>query len=264
MSDVQRIMMRVQYDGAAFHGWQIQTNGISVQEVVENSLGELLGMPTRVFVAGRTDAGVHALAMPVHFDTPIPIPPENLSIALQKYLPETVSVLSAQRIPLDFDVRRNAIMRWYRYQILNTSLRRPLGPRAWKVHKALDLDAMQEGIALIRGRHDFEGFRSAQCQSKRTVLEMEQATMQVAGELITLDFKCRSFLHHMIRFLTGSLIAMGRGKMTRERFLSILDEGIRPRLVHCAPPEGLCLMDVGYNEEEKQAILTANPAPPSF
>jgi tRNA pseudouridine38-40 synthase len=126
------------------------------------------------------------------------------------------------------------------------------------------LEAIEQALALLRGRHDFRGFRSSQCQSKRTVLDLEQASFMQSGDLLAFDFKCRSFLHHMIRFLAGTLISVGLGQMNQERLLQILEEGDRPRLILCAPPQGLCLMRVGYAAEECAAIRAAAPPPPSF
>ena len=180
----RRVRMTVQYDGAGFHGWQRQKNAVSVQSTLEEALGKLLGEMPRVFAAGRTDTGVHALAMPVHFDTPHPIPAQKLPFALAQFLPPGISVLAADDAPQGFDARRGAIMRWYRFQILTTRLRHPLGPRAWHVHRRLDVAAMQEGIALLRGQHDFKGFRAAQCPALRTVLTMRQEAMAVMAGML--------------------------------------------------------------------------------
>lgn len=270
---LRRVRLTVQYDGAGFCGWQRQTNGPSVQAALEDALARLfarsgadpLPAPPRVTAAGRTDAGVHALAMPVHFDTAHPIPTQKLPVALAQFLPSGVCVLDAQDAPATFDARRGAILRWYRYQIQTSRLRRPLGPRAWHVHRRLDAAAMQQGIALLRGEHDFRGFRAAECQALRTVLTMQQATLfQAADDLLVIDFKCRSFLHHMVRFMTGSLVALGAGGLTAERLLKIRDEGARPEIASCAPPEGLCLMGVAYTKDEAETILAANPPAPSF
>ena len=260
----RRLKLIVQYDGADFQGWQIQPDGPSIQQTIEEALGCLVEHPVRVQAAGRTDSGVHALAMPVQFETVHPIPAANLPVALAKYLPDAISVLSAAEVAPDFDVRRKAILRWYRYQILLSPMRRPLGPRAWVIHRPLDLDAIYEGQALLAGEHDFQGFRSSQCQARRTRLTLEQATLTQGKDLIALDFKCRSFLQHMIRLMVGSLVAMGQGQLSRERLLRIRDTGDRPQLILCAPPQGLCLMGVAYDEEERRALLEACPRPPSF
>jgi tRNA pseudouridine38-40 synthase len=123
---------------------------------------------------------------------------------------------------------------------------------------------MEHGLGLLHGAHDFRGFRSSQCQAPRTELTMQGVRMTRGGDLIALDFKCRSFLHHMIRFMTGTLVAMGLGQLDEVRLLRIRDQGERPQLVYCAPPEGLCLMGVAYSEAERQALLDAAPQPPSF
>ena len=173
-------------------------------------------------------------------------------------------MLESDQAPPGWDARRSARLRWYRYQVLLARRGRPLGPRAWRVHRPLDLEAIEQALPLLRGRHDFRGFRSSQCQSKRTVLDLEQATLTRADDLLAFDFKCRSFLHHMVRFLAGTLISIGLGQMDRERMLQILEEGDRPRLILCAPPHGLCLMRVGYAPEDCEAIRAAAPSPPSF
>lgn len=260
----RRIKLIVQYDGRGYCGWQRQPSDPTVQATLEGGLSKLLGQPIRVFAAGRTDTGVHAAAMPVHFDCVHGIPAENIPVAVSKFLPEAISVLSAEAAGADFDARRQAIMRWYRYQVLQTAIRRPLGPRAWHVYRALDLGAMEAGLGILRGHHDFSGFRSSECQARRTELTLEQASMRVEGDLIAFDFKCRSFLHHMIRFMVGTLISLGHGQMDLERVRRILERGERPELILCAPPEGLCLMAVGYDEMERTAILEAQPGAPSF
>ena len=261
---IRRIKLLVQYNGAPFEGWQMQPGRPTVQGALEDAIANMLGGRVRVFSAGRTDTGVHALAMPVHFDLDHPIPTDRIPIALAKFLPDSLGVLSAEDAGSGFDARRAAILRWYRYQIRASRLRRPLGPRAWKVHRPLDLDGIESGLALLHGTHDFSGFRSGQCQALRTELTMEEASLMRDGDLIAFDFKCRSFLQHMIRFMVGTLVAMGQGQIDRERLLRILDAGERPQLILCAPPHGLCLMGVAYNESDRQAMLAAHPSPPSF
>jgi tRNA pseudouridine38-40 synthase len=260
----RRLKIILQYDGEPYCGWQFQANGPSVQQTVEEALARMMGRKVRLIAAGRTDAGVHAAALPAHFDTDHSIPAERLPLALAPFLPDSIGILSAEQVGPEFDARRGAILRWYRYQIVQASRRRPLGPRAWQVHHPLDLGAIGHGLEMLRGHHDFNGFRSSHCQSSRTELTMQGASLTRVGDLLALDFKCRSFLHHMIRFMAGTLVAMGRGQIDQERFLKIRDQGERPQLIYCAPPHGLCLMAVAYGEEERQRILAANPAPPRF
>lgn len=260
----RRVKIVVQYDGAPFRGWQAQQNGVSLQQTLEEALGKMLERRVQLVAAGRTDAGVHAAAMPVHFDLDHSIPTAKLPIAMSKFLPPAISILSAEDAPVEFDARRSARLRWYRYQILLTPLRQPLGPRAWQFHHRMDVEKIEAGLALLRGHHDFSGFRSSQCQSKRTELTMQEARLTRVGNLLAIDFKCRSFLHHMVRFMVGTVAAMGRGQIDKARLLRIRDEGVRPELIYCAPPHGLCLMGVAYTPEEIEAMLAANPVPPSF
>ncbi len=261
---IRRIRLLVQYDGAEFLGWQSQAQGPTVQDTLERALEAIVGHRVRIHGAGRTDTGVHAAAMPAHCDLQHSIPAERLPVALNHFLPPSISVLEADDAAPDFDARRHAIMRWYRYQVLCERMRRPLGPRAWHVWRPLDVSAMTEALELLRGEHDFSGFRSAHCQSRRSVLTLQGAELTRAGELLAFDFKCRSFLHHMVRFMVGTVVAVGQGLLDRERLLRILDHGERPQLSLCAPPEGLCLMAVGYDEAERESILSARPQPPSF
>jgi tRNA pseudouridine38-40 synthase len=261
---VRRIRLTVQYDGAPYCGWQAQSRDPSVQQTLEEALAKMLGEPVRVHAAGRTDTGVHALAMPVHFDTTHEIPAEKLPVAMTSFLPGSIGILDARDVPPSFDARRSAILRWYRYQIALTRLRHPLGPRAWHFHRPLDLNAIAAGLEHLRGHHDFSGFRSSQCQSRRTDLTLLQASLKRDGDLIGLDFKCRSFLHHQVRFMAGTMLAMGEGQIDLARLRRILDHAERPQLILCAPPQGLCLMGVAYTEEEKQALLAADPPLPSF
>jgi tRNA pseudouridine38-40 synthase len=260
----RRIRLLAQYDGAAFQGWQRQANGPTVQEALEDALEKLLGERVRLTAAGRTDAGVHALAMPMHFDAAHPIPAAKIAVALGQFLPPTISALQSSEAPEHWDARRSARLRWYRYQVLMSSMRRPLGPRAWRVFRPLDLDAIEAALVELRGRHDFRGFRSSQCQARRTALDLEQATLTRAGDLLAFDFKCRSFLHHMVRFLVGTLASVGQGQIDLARLRRILERGERPQLALCAPPAGLCLMAVGYTPEECAAIRAACPPPPSY
>lgn len=259
----RRIKMIIQYDGSESRGWQAQAEGPTVQQTLEAALKQLTGVEVRVGSAGRTDAGVHAMALPVHFDIEHPVPADRLPFALHQFLPSWLSVLSAEDAP-GFDARRHAILRWYRYQIITSRIHKPLGPRGWYVHHRLDVEAMERGIEMLRGEHDFKGFRSSKCQATRTLLTMQQARLTRTGDMLTIDFKCRSFLHHMVRFMTGTLVAMGKGQLDEARLRRIRDDGERPQLIYCAPPGGLCLMDVAYNQEDRARILEANPAPPSF
>lgn len=261
---MNRIKLTIEFDGAPFSGWQVQKRGSSVQEVLETAIERALGERVRVHAAGRTDAGVHALAMVAHFDTANAIPVDKIPNALGAHLPDEVAVTSAESVPPEFDARRDATLRWYRYQISLDRRQHPLGPRAWRLRGRLDLKRTRAALAHFRGEHDFQGFRSSQCSAKRTLLTMREARLVKVGDLVAIDFKCRSFLQRMVRMMVGAAIAAGQGRIEPGLVGEILRTGDRPHTIKSAPAEGLCLMQIAYSKEEEKAILAAHPAPPSF
>jgi tRNA pseudouridine38-40 synthase len=276
VSGSRRIKITVEFDGGAFQGWQVQGAGRpSVEAALARALGGALGHEVKLTGAGRTDSGVHALGMTAHFDTTTPIPVEKLSGAAAGMLPASVAIVRAEEAAGDFDARRDAVLRWYRYQIQVGGPPHPLGPRCWRVREALDVEAMEAGLAILGGDHDFRGFRASQCTAKRTQLTMEEASLTRAagtagsghraeGELLAIDFKCRSFLMRMVRLMVGAVVAAGRGRLGAGDIRRILESGERPHTVRSAPAEGLCLMAVAYTEDERRSVLTRHPPPPSF
>ena len=268
----RRIRLTIEYDGGPFTGWQRQKKGTSVQGALEDAIARAVQHRVRLFGAGRTDAGVHALGMVAHFDTSSALAPERLALAATSHLPAEISVVRAEDARRDFDARRDALMRWYRYQILLTRSGRPLGPRAWKITAALGLDRMREALAELQGEHDFAGFRTIGCTAKRTRLSLEEASLSVAEEpclgsgsrLIALDFKCRSFLQRMVRLMVGCVVGVGAGRLDPADVAAIRDTGKRPHTIRSAPPGGLCLMAIAYSASEEENVLTEHPPPPSF
>lgn len=282
MSLHRRFKITVEFDGKAFEGWQVQAGGrASVEAALARGLSSALGHEVRVFGSGRTDSGVHARGMTAHFDTTTSIPAEKIGEAAACELPDSVAITRAEEVPPTFDARRDARLRWYRYQIQAGGPVHPLGPRCWRVRGHLDVDAMEAALKPLHGDHDFRGFRSSQCTATRTQLTMLEASLirtaktawsgsratepsTLEGELLALDFKCRSFLMRMVRLMVGAVVAAGKGKLQPEDIRRILETGERPHTVRSAPAEGLCLMAVGYDPEERQTILTEHPPPPSF
>lgn len=260
----RRIKIVVEFDGRPFTGWQRQRNGISVQEVLEIGLENVLQHRVTLFGAGRTDAGVHALAMPAHFDTSNPIPAERLSQALQPFLPREVAVVAATETSPEFDSRGDALLRWYRYQIQTGRSRHPLGARVWRVVQPLDRARIKKALAQLEGKHDFRGFRAATCTAKRTLLTMREASLRESGDLLAFDFKCQSFLQRMVRLMAGAIVGVGEGRLSLAALVEIRDSGRRPSVVRSAPAEGLCLMDVAYTLEDARRLLDFHPLPPSF
>lgn len=268
----RRIRMAIEYDGGPFTGWQRQRQGTSVQGALEDAIARAVQHRVRLFGAGRTDAGVHALGMVAHFDTSSTLAAESLARAATSYLPAEISVFRAEEVEPDFDARRDALLRWYRYQIMLTRSARPLGPRAWKITAALGMDKMREALAELQGEHDFAGFRTSGCTAKRTRLNLEEASLSIAEEpcpgsgsrLIALDFKCRSFLQRMVRLMVGCVVGVGAGRLGLADVAAIRDTGKRPHTIRSAPPGGLCLMAIAYSASEEENVLTEHPPPPSF
>lgn len=272
-----RYALHLEYDGEPFAGWQRQEGSTSVQETVERALAKLLGRPVVLHGAGRTDAGVHARQMVAHFDAELPMPADRLPLALGRDLPHSVAVRGAREVAPDFDARRDARMRWYRYQILRDRRRRALLPRAWRPLGALDLAAMREATAALEGEFDFEGFRATGCTAPRTILTMRAARSRFDPDsdahdfgadpdagIVSLDFKCRSFLRRQVRLMVGGIVACGLGRMTPTEFARILETRERDERVVAAPPEGLCLMRIAYAPEEVERLLSADPPAPAF
>jgi tRNA pseudouridine38-40 synthase len=264
MTALRRIRIIIEFDGRTFSGWQRQARGESVQGSIEKGLAKLLKHPVTLHGAGRTDSGVHALGMAAHFDTPNIIPAKKLPQAVAPWLPREIAVVSAKDVPRDFNARADALMRWYRYQILCGGADHPLGARGWKIRRRLDFEKLERATALFKGKHDFKGFRSAACGAERTMLTMREASITARREIIAIDFKCQSFLMRMVRLMVGAIVMAGEGRLIAEEIDGILKTGQRPSGVRAAPAEGLCLMQIGYNRDEVEAILAAHPAPPSF
>ncbi|MEA3016233.1 MAG: tRNA pseudouridine38-40 synthase, partial [Sphingomonadales bacterium] len=209
-----RFRLTVEYDGRPFMGWQRQAHGPSVQEAVEDAVTAITGEAASVHAAGRTDAGVHALAMAAHVDIEKQISPFRLADALNaKLRPQPVAVLAAQEAADDWHARFSCIGRRYIYRIVNR--RAPLAleaGRAWRVPVVLHADAMHAAAQLLVGRHDFTTFRSAHCQSESPVKTLDRLTVRRFGEAIEVEAAARSFLHHQVRSMVGCLELVGRGK----------------------------------------------------
>lgn len=264
MNPLPRVRLTIEFDGAPFAGWQRQDGDRSVQEELERALAKVFKAKITLHGAGRTDAGVHAMGMVAHFDAPTAMPFERLPLAIRPYLPPEISVTAAAEASPHFDARRDALLRWYRFQIDRRGEPHPLGARAWRVYGELDVTAMARAVALLEGWHDFQGFRSIKCKVERTRLHMRQASLTESPPLLVLDFKCQSFLQRMVRLMTGALVEIGRGRLSEAKFARILETGQRPDPVPAAPPGGLCLMAIAYEPAEFESVLTVNPPAPNF
>lgn len=246
-----RYLLTIEYDGGPFVGWQRQDNGLSVQEVMERAADALEEGRHEVYGAGRTDSGVHALAMTAHVDFAKDWPADVVRDALNHHLrPHPVSVLSAQIVKDDTHARFSAVKRGYVYRIIDR--RAPLAldaGKAWQVRVPLDVDAMNIAAQSLVGTHDFTTFRDAQCQADSPVKSIGQISVERRGELIELKVEAISFLHRQIRSITGSLVEVGRGRWSVEDFRDALEAADRTRCGPVAPPDGLYLAFVDYPPE---------------
>jgi tRNA pseudouridine38-40 synthase len=248
---VSRWALKLEYDGAAFVGWQRQASGLSVQEVLETAAARLAGgAPVGTVVAGRTDAGVHAAGQVVELSLDRPIDADRLRDALNYHMkPHPVSVLRAAPAPEGWSARFSANRRSYRYLILNRRARPALlAGRVWHVPAALDAEAMQPASRALLGRHDFTSFRAASCQAKSPVRTLDRLDVRQQGDLIEVIAEARSFLHHQVRNMVGTLKLVGDGSWPAERVGAALAARDRAAAGPTAPAEGLCLMEVGYPE----------------
>ena len=246
-----RFRLTVEYDGRPFMGWQRQAHGPSVQQALEEAARAITGEDAVFHAAGRTDAGVHALAMAVHVDIDRPIAPLRLAAALNaKLRPWPVAVLDAHAVPDDWHARFSCIGRRYVYRLVNR--RAPLAleaGRAWRVPVPLDAEAMDEAAQLLVGRHDFTTFRSAHCQSESPVKTLDRLAVRRTGETIEIEAAARSFLHHQVRSMVGCLDLVGRGRWSAADLKDALEAKERAALGFNAPPDGLYFAEARYEDD---------------
>jgi tRNA pseudouridine38-40 synthase len=245
---VPRYFLALEYDGAGFCGWQKQQNGLAVQTVVETAVERLCGEPRPVQAAGRTDAGVHALGQVAHVDLPKDYGEAKVRDALNHHLrPHPVAVLAARRVAADAHARFDAIGRAYLYRIRNR--RPPLtleADRAWQVPQPLDAAAMAEAAAGLVGRHDFSSFRAAECQAESAVKTLDRLTVRRREDVVEIEAAARSFLHHQVRNIVGTLVLVGKGAWTVADARAALAAKRRSAAGPTAPAAGLYLTRVDY------------------
>jgi tRNA pseudouridine38-40 synthase len=248
-----RVRLTLEYDGTEFVGWQRQPNGRSVQAVLEAALAELLGAPVAAAAAGRTDAGVHALGQVVAFDAPRALPAKAYVRGLSSLLPADVSVVAAEEVPEDFDPRRWATGKRYRYLISRRPGRAPLlRRRHWEVFAPLDVEAMRAAATALLGTHDFTSFRAADCEAphpRRTLRELE---LHEEGEVLRIEVEGTAFLRHMVRNVVGSLVEVGRGKRPPGWVAEVLAAKDRTLAGPTAPAHGLTLVEVTYGSGPRE------------
>jgi tRNA pseudouridine38-40 synthase len=243
-----RYKLTIEYDGRPFVGWQIQDNGPSVQGVLIAAVAAFSGEEVSVQGAGRTDAGVHALAQVAHVDLAKDWDEDTVRDAVNAHLrPHPIAVLQAERVAETFDARFSAIRRHYRYRIVNRRADLALERgRAWRIAKPLDSAAMHVAAQRLVGRHDFTTFRNAECQAKSPVKTLDQLDVARSADEINVVTCARSFLHSQVRSMVGALALVGEGKWTADDVTVALEKRDRAACAPVAPPDGLYLTQVDY------------------
>lgn len=247
---MKRVRIVVSYDGTNYCGWQIQPNGITIEEVLNRKLSRLTGEQIRIIGASRTDSGVHALGNVAVFDTESGIPPERFAYALNQKLPDDIVVVESGEVPIEWHPRyQNDITKIYEYHIYNDKVPNPLKHRySTFVSFPMNVEKMREGAGYLVGEHDFVSFCNVKTNSLDTVRTVYDITITQNGPDITIRVTGNGFLYNMVRIIAGTLIRVGRGFYTPEKIKDILDAKEHTSEGVTAPPNGLVLVGIDYGK----------------
>lgn len=244
---MKRIKLTIAYDGTNYCGWQIQPNGITIEEVINKALKKLTGEDILVIGASRTDSGVHAMGNVAVFDTETTIPPEKIAIALNQRLPDDIVVTKSEEVPLDFHPRYCDCSKTYEYHIINTRVPVPTKRLTnYFVSYVLDIDKMKQAASYLVGEHDFVSFCNVRTDVENTVRTITALDILTNGNEITIRITGNGFLYNMVRIIVGTLIRVGRGFYEPEKVKEILEAKDRKAAGVTAPPHGLMLMEIHY------------------
>lgn len=242
-----RVKLVVAYEGTNYCGWQVQPNGITIEEVLNRELSRLLGESITVTGASRTDAGVHSLGNVAVFDTNTRMPAEKISYALNRSLPEDIVVQESSEVPQDFHPRFAKSTKTYEYRILNARFRQPLERRtSLFYHYPLDEQLMQQAADYLVGEHDFTSFSSVHAQTNSFVRTIYDLTVKRQGEMITIRVTGNGFLYNMVRIIAGTLLQVGAGSRPPEEMAQILSGRDRELAGPTAPAHGLTMIGIRY------------------
>jgi len=241
------IKLTIEYDGNNYCGWQRQINGISVQEIIEDSIFKLINEKVTINGSGRTDAKVHAYGQVASFKTNSTIPPEIFYKALNRMLPNDIKCINSQLMDDNFHARYNAIGKHYRYLILNREIR-PTIQRGYVEHivKPLDINLMKKALKYFEGQHDFAGFMSSKSNIKNTIRTINSTNIDIKGDLVIIDISGNGFLYNMVRIIVGVLVDVGRGRIKIDEIEDIIESRDRNRVGKTLSACGLYLMEVFY------------------
>lgn len=248
------IKLTIEYNGTAYHGWQVQATWPTVQLVLLDAIEQLTGTPPRLRVAGRTDSGVHALGQVASFATHSTIPADKFAVALNHFLPHDVSVRRSEQVADQFDAKRDSVAKHYRYRIHNHVLPSALEHRrAWHVKPAIDIERARAGARLLVGEHDFESFRSVHCDAAHALRRVDaieigeqRAAGPHGGRLMVIDVWGNAFCRNMVRIMVGTLVQVGRGRWQPAAVADMLAARDRRKAGMTAPACGLYLVEVRY------------------
>lgn len=246
----RNIALKLKYMGTNYHGWQVQKTQTSVAETLENALAGLVGHPVKVTGAGRTDAGVHALCYVANFHTDSQIPLDKLPLAANTRLPPDIVVCKATQVPDSFNAINSCIKKEYTYRIYNSRIRDPFFVnRVWFYPKRLDEAVMADAAAQFVGTHDFRAVRSVGTETRTTVRTVHYCTVARTGELVELKVCADGFLYNMVRAIVGTCVYAADGKLSPGDIPAILESGNRTLAGPTAPPDGLYMSKLWYDED---------------
>ena len=245
-----RIIMGIEYDGTAYNGWQKQNVGIGIQTIVETAISKVANHEIRTIWAGRTDAGVHAKAQIIHFDTMIDRSNHGWLAGTNSNLPDDINITWVKSVDEEFHARFSAVNRTYYYQILNQDIRSSLArDRAWWVYEPLDLSKMQTGTEVLIGKHDFTSFRAVSCQAANPIREITEIRIEQSDKLFSITISANAFLQRMVRNIVGALVLLGKKEKDALWLQNVLDGRDRALAGIAAPAHGLTLLAVKYPDE---------------
>ncbi len=242
---MRNIKLIIEYDGTEYAGWQLQAEGRTIQGEIEGAIDKLTGEKSRLTASGRTDAGVHALGQVANFKTASSLSCEKIRNGLNSYLPNDIRILNAEEVPEDFHARKDAREKVYEYTVINRQISSPLRRRyAYFYSYPLDMEAMKKAAAHLTGEHDFKEFAASNLDVRETTRKITKLEIDRLDDEVVFRITANGFLRHMVRYIVGTLLDVGRGKLSPEDVLEML-KGER-----CAgpvaPPHGLCLISVTY------------------
>lgn len=250
---MRRIMLEVAYEGTNYCGWQVQPNGITIEEVLNRELSRLLKEDIKVTGASRTDAGVHALGNVAVFDTNARIPGDKVSFALNQSLPDDIRIQCSKEVSPDFHPRHCSTRKTYEYSIYNHKMENPIGRQfMYFVHRPLDVEAMQKAADCLVGTHDFKSFCNIHTHVEDTVRTIYVCQVQAMGNNITIHIEGNGFLYNMVRIIAGTLIEVGNGLRKAEDIQQILEAKDREMAGRTAPAKGLKLVKIDYVNGDDQ------------